>query len=74
MIDESVLVTDEEIRDGVTLLMEKHHQLVEGAAGTAMAALMIKKSELKGHRVGLVVCGGNISIKTLQEILCTSSD
>jgi threonine dehydratase len=54
--------------------MEKHHQLVEGAAGTAMAALMIKKSELKGQRVGLVVCGGNISIKTLQEILCTSSD
>ena len=74
VIDESVLVTEEEIRNGVTLLMEKHHQLVEGAAGTAMAALMIKKSELKGQRVGLVVCGGNISIKTLQEILCTSSD
>jgi threonine dehydratase len=39
-----------------------------------MAALMIKKEELQGQRIGLVVCGGNISIATLQEILCTFSD
>ena len=74
VIDETVLVTEAEIREGVLSLIEKQHQLVEGAAGTAMAALMIKKEELQGQRVGLVVCGGNISIATLQEILCTFSD
>ena len=73
VIDETVLVTEVQIRDGALSLIEKQHQLVEGAAGTAMAALMIKKEELKGQRVGLVVCGGNISINTLQEILCKSS-
>ena len=49
--------------------MEKEHQLLEGAAGTAVAALIKKKDDLHGKRVGVVICGGNISLDTVREIL-----
>jgi threonine dehydratase len=44
-------------------------QLLEGAAGTAVAALLKKKDELKGKRVGVVICGGNVSLDTIRNIL-----
>lgn len=69
VIDESVLVTEDEIRNAMITYMEKEHQLLEGAAGTAVAALIKKKDDLYGKRVGVVICGGNISLDTVREIL-----
>ena len=69
VIDESVLVTENEIKNAMITYMEKEHQLLEGAAGTAVAALIKKKDYLHGKRVGVVICGGNISLDTVREIL-----
>ena len=69
LIDESVFVTEIEIKNAMIEYMEKEHQLVEGSAGTAIAALKQKKEFLKGKRVGVVVCGGNISMDTLRGIV-----
>tara|TARA_B100000378_G_scaffold72974_2_gene56331 strand:+ start:5729 stop:6682 length:954 start_codon:yes stop_codon:yes gene_type:complete len=69
VIDESVLVTENEIKNAMITYMEKEHQLLEGAAGTAVAALIKKKDDLHGKRVGVVICGGNISLDTVREIL-----
>ena len=41
----------------------------QGAAGTAVAALLKKKIDLKNQRVGVVICGGNIGIETIREVL-----
>ena len=49
--------------------MEKERVLVEGAAGTAIAALIKMKDQLKGKRVGVVICGRNISLDVLRKIL-----
>ena len=68
-IDESVLVTEQEITNAMVTYIEKEHQLLEGAAGTAVAALIKKKDSLKGKRVGVVICGGNISLDTIRGIL-----
>ncbi|SVA98036.1 uncharacterized protein METZ01_LOCUS150890, partial [marine metagenome] len=69
IIDESVLVSEEEIKTAMVAYMEMERQLLEGAAGTAVAALLKKKDELKGKRVGVVICGGNVSLDTIRNIL-----
>lgn len=69
IIDESVLVTEQEITNAMVMYIEKEHQILEGAAGTAVAALIKKKESLKGKRVGVVICGGNISLDTVRGIL-----
>ena len=69
MIDESILVTEDEIKEAMVMYMKHEHQLIEGAAGTAVAALIKKKEDLKGKNVGVVICGGNISLDIIRSIL-----
>ena len=69
MIDESILVTEDEIKEAMVMYMQHEHQLIEGAAGTAVAALIKKKENLKGKNVGVVICGGNISLDIIRSIL-----
>jgi len=69
IIDESVLVSEAEIKAAMVAYMEMERQLLEGAAGTALAALLKKKDQLKGKCVGVVICGGNISLDTIRDIL-----
>ena len=68
-VDHTVLLTEDEINNGIIQLMEKERVLVEGAAGTAIAALIKMKDQLKGKRVGIVICGRNISLDVLRKIL-----
>jgi len=68
-VDQMVLLTEQEIQDGIIQLIEKERILVEGAAGTAIAALIKKKNDLRGKRVGIIVCGRNISLEVLRKIL-----
>jgi len=69
IIDDFSLVSEDEIAKGIQIGVEKHHQLIEGAAGTAIAGFMNHKDQLKGKTVVLVMCGGNISSTVLKSIL-----
>lgn len=69
IIDEFILVTEDEIADGIRIGLEKHHQLIEGAAGAAIAGFMKQKDKLNGQTVVIVMCGGNISSEVLKSIL-----
>ena len=69
VIDESVLISEEEIKNAMVAYMKMERQLLEGAAGTAVAALLKKRDDLKCKRVGVVICGGNISLDTIRNIL-----
>ncbi len=69
IIDEFILVTEDEIADGIRIGVEKHHQLIEGAAGAAIAGFMKLKDKLNGQTVVIVICGGNISSEVLKSIL-----
>ena len=53
----------------MVLYIENEHQLLEGAAGTAVAALIKMKDKLKGKKTGVVICGGNIAIDTLKQVI-----
>lgn len=68
-IDESIYVSEEEIKAGLIQYMETEHQMIEGSAGTAIAALVKKRSFLKNKRVGVILCGANINTQTLGKLL-----
>jgi len=46
-----------------------HHMLVEGAAAVAVAGLLQDADRVRGRRVAVVVCGGNLPLGVLRELL-----
>jgi len=48
--------------------LEHEHQLVEGAAAVALAACLAD-AELRGRRACVLLCGGNLPLSTLQQLL-----
>ncbi|MCI0693417.1 threonine/serine dehydratase [candidate division KSB1 bacterium] len=69
LIDESVLVTEEEIRETMLMFIETQRMLIEGAAAVAVKAFLKTYEQWRGKNVVVVVCGGNVSLKTLRAIL-----
>lgn len=61
-VDDVVLVTDAQIRDGMRLLYRSAKLVTEPAGAAALAALMHPlRRRLDGARVGVIVCGANIA-------------
>ena len=71
LLDDFILVSDDEIRQSICLLIEKAHTLAEGAGATALAGACKFQSQLKGKKVVVVVSGGNITLDQLEESLKT---
>ena len=69
IIDNFVLVTEKEIASGIRTAINDDHQLIEGSAGAAIAALFKRKKTLIGKRVVIIICGGNINSTTLHKVL-----
>lgn len=69
-VDEIVLVTEEELRAAMRLLLERSKLLAEPAGAAAVAALLAGKiSDVAGKRVVAVVSGGNVAIEALPALL-----
>ena len=66
-LDDFVLVSDDEIRRAIGLLIEKAHTLAEGAGAAATAGAVKIKESLKGKKVSITVSGGNITLDQLTE-------
>jgi threonine dehydratase len=69
LVDEWVDVTEDEIATAMRDFIADHHQLIEGSAAVALAALAQRAGELRGQRVAVVLCGGNLSLDTLRKVL-----
>jgi threonine dehydratase len=68
-VDEIVTVEEEEIANAILLLLEREKTLAEGAGAAAIAALLNHKLPLKGKKVAVLVCGGNIDVTLLARII-----
>ncbi|HXF03914.1 MAG TPA: threonine dehydratase [Blastocatellia bacterium] len=68
-----VLVSDDEIRQAMLLMMEATHNLVEGAGAAPLAAALKIKERLRGRTVVLDQSGGNITLESLRNLLATAS-
>jgi threonine dehydratase len=63
-VDEIVTVTEEEIREGMRLLMTRAKLYVEGSGAAATGALIAGKIKLaQGTRVVAIVSGGNVDLE-----------
>jgi threonine dehydratase len=69
MLDEFVLVSDDDIRRAMVLMLEATRNLVEAAGAAPLAAAMRLRDRLAGRRVALVASGGNVSLDQLEEVL-----
>lgn len=63
VIDESILVSEDEIKTALKTLARYERWILEGAAGVAMAAFMQQAEQWRGKRVAVVLCGRNITIE-----------
>ena len=64
-----VEVSEDEIRDAIRCYFSDCHQVAEGAAAAALAALLKERPMMTGKRVGLVLSGGNIDRSLFASIL-----
>lgn len=69
-VDEVVRVTEDQISLAILRMLEMEKIVVEGAAATPLAALMSGRlSRLRGRKVVLVACGGNIDPAILSRVI-----
>jgi threonine dehydratase len=69
LVDEIMLVSDDELRDAMRLLLATARQVAEGAGAAATAAAYKRRHELAGKNVGLILSGGNVPLEQLQKLL-----
>jgi threonine dehydratase len=67
-VDETLLVTEEEIADAMVFALERQRLVVEGGGAVALAALLQGKVRGVGENVVVVLSGGNVEIPLLLEI------
>ena len=68
-VDEVVVVSDEEIKKAMILLLERAKLLVEPAGAASLAAIISKKLSFKGKEVVAILSGGNVDLDKLTRIL-----
>ena len=71
-LDDFVLVSEEELRRAMVLMIEKTRNLVEGAGASSLAATRQLRDRLTGRNVALICSGGNVTLPQLREILTTT--
>ena len=64
-----VLVSDDDLRVAVRLLLEKAKTLAEPAGAAPLAAALQLREQLRGKKVALILSGGNISPDELRQCL-----
>ena len=70
LVDDYILITEDEIKEAIILILEKHHLLVEGAAVLSVASYLKIRERFENKNIVLIISGSKISLDTLKEILC----
>ncbi len=69
-VDDVVLIDDSTILAGVRFAAERVKQILEPAGAAGLAALLFGRVPLRSaDRVGVVLCGGNVEISRLGELI-----
>ena len=69
VVDQSVLLTEDEIIRSMKKFMNSHQMMIEGSAGVAIAGFSKLQHQFQNKQVLIVVCGANISSEKLIEVL-----
>ena len=69
MLDDIVVLDEPELEDGVRAALRYAHNLAEGSGAAPLAAAKKYGHQLAGKKIGCVMSGGNIDIRTLARCL-----
>jgi threonine dehydratase len=69
LVDDIALVNESELERAVATLISIEKTVVEGAGAAGLAALISDPSRFAGHKVGLVLSGGNIDTRLIASVL-----
>ncbi len=68
-VDDFILVTEDEIKQAIRLILEKHYMLVEGGAAMVVSAFLKERHRFEDKDVVLVLTGSKISLEQLKSVL-----
>ncbi|MFZ6845395.1 threonine dehydratase [Undibacterium sp. RuTC16W] len=68
-VDTIVAVSDAEVAEAMKLLFVTTHNVAEGAGAAALAAVRRDKDSLRGLKVGVPLCGGNVDHEVFAKVL-----
>jgi threonine dehydratase len=68
-VDRVVEVSDDEIESAMRAIYDDTHNVAEGAAASAVAALLRERDRIHGRTVGVVLTGGNVDRAVFAQIL-----
>ena len=66
-----VTVSDDEVRDAMRFAFARLKLVVEPSGAAALAAVLTKKVDLFGKRVGVTISGGNVDASTFAALIAT---
>ncbi len=69
LVDEIVTVSDAQLIEAMRFAASRMKMVIEPTGGLAMAAAMQGVLDLKGHRVGIIISGGNVDIAQFAALL-----
>ena len=69
-VDDFILVSEEEIKESIKLILKHHYMLVEGAGAVTIASFLKNKDMFEGKNVVLIISGAKISLDKIKEIMC----
>jgi threonine dehydratase len=68
-VDDFILVTEEEIKEGIKLFIEKHNLLIEGTGALPACSYLKAIEKFKNKNVVLILTGARIGLDQLKEAL-----
>lgn len=68
VVDEWLELSEQDIAAAMRTYIDNERQVIEGAAGVAVAGLLARRDQLAGKKVAVIICGGNVSDAVLQRI------
>src|SRR5262249_54585147 len=74
LVQDIVLVSDDELRSAVRLLLRLTHNLAEGAGAASTAAALRLKDQVAGKTVVGVLSGGNLDLRELGRIVAERTE
>jgi len=70
-VEDILLVSDDEMVETLTWMLERMKILVEPSGAAAAAAVRHRKADFQGRKVGVVLSGGNVDLAKLQEYIAS---
>jgi threonine dehydratase len=72
LVEKVLLVTDGELIRTMLLMLERMKVLIEPSGAAGAAAVLHKKADFSGKRVGVILSGGNVDLANMKNYLMSS--